>query len=277
MDSGLIKVIENFYSRELDDYRNIRVYLPPNYYKSMKRYPVVYMHDGQNLFDESSSESGGMWDIKKNMDMLYQEDDICAIVVGIDSKEETRTSQYSPFMDDFMRVLMPCIKNVELAGGEGDLYGEFIVETLKPYIDRVYRTIDARENTAICGSSMGGLISIYIGLKYQDVFSKIGCMSGAMFFAKKGMLEYIMGIKARKDLKIYMDVGTNETSNEEFLEFPKLYVESSFDIYKLLKYIGVRNDNIEFLIDEGGVHSEHEWCKRFSGMIKFLDIKSKES
>ena len=128
------------------------------------------MHDGQNLFDSSMSYSGE-WSVDETLNKLYSEKNLKLIVVGIDNGESKRLDEYSPW------------KNKKYGGGEGEAYTKFIVETLKPYIDDNYKTLKDKNNTAIIGSSMGGLVSHYAGLKYPKVFGKIGVFSPAFWFA----------------------------------------------------------------------------------------------
>jgi len=148
--------------------RRIWVYLPPDYNQSNRRYPVLYMHDGQNLFDQATSFAGE-WQVDETLERLFKEKGFAIIVVGIDNGGERRIDEYSPWVNsEYGR------------GGEGDAYVRFIVETLKPYIDSKYRTLP--NETGIMGSSLGGLISIYAGFKYPEVFKYVGAMSPAFWF-----------------------------------------------------------------------------------------------
>ncbi len=148
---------------QLNTTRRIWIYLPEGYKNSAKRYPVLYMHDGQNLFDEFTA-GFGEWGIDECLDSLIAKGKPATIVVGIDNGPK-RMNEYNPY-------------DVERFGkGEGDEYLAFITQTLKPFIDKTYRTIPSKENTAIAGSSMGGLISYYAMLKYPETFGKAGIFS----------------------------------------------------------------------------------------------------
>lgn len=270
---GTIKIIKEFYMKELNRRRTIRIYLPEDYEYSNKNYPVMYMHDGQNLFNKELSSFGMIWDVKTLMDKFYDDKKTDGIiVVGIDNGNEFRYDEYSPWRDEKIQSIMPHVKETGNPGGNGFLYGEFIVNTLKPYIDNNFRTIKNRENTSICGSSMGGLISLVIGLKYQNIFSKIGAFSSALFFAENDMMKFLSNIKKEYNMKIYMDVGTAETSNNDIKDFPKYYLESNKNAFYLLKECGFSEskEEIKFLIDEGARHNELEWNKRFPVMMDFL-------
>ncbi|MFN2396927.1 MAG: alpha/beta hydrolase-fold protein, partial [Bacteroidales bacterium] len=140
---------EAFYMPQLDRNRRIWIYLPPDYDQTQKNYPVIYMHDGQNLFDVETSFMGE-WEVDETLNDLAARGYNVPIVVGIDNGGNHRANEYLPYF----------FSNLN-AGGEGDEYMEFIVETLKPFIDNEYRTLPDRENTGIIGSSLGGVISLY--------------------------------------------------------------------------------------------------------------------
>ncbi|MEJ7769629.1 MAG: alpha/beta hydrolase-fold protein, partial [Chitinophagaceae bacterium] len=163
--SGNVQIIDTaFYIPTLNRTRRIWLYLPEEYKNSKKKYPVLYMHDGQNLFDESTSFSGE-WKVDETMDELAN----ACMVVGIDNGESKRMNEYNP--ND----------THQFGKGEGRQYLEFIVKTLKPYIDKKYRTLRSAKNTMMAGSSMGGLITFYAGLYYPKVFGKLGVLSPAFW------------------------------------------------------------------------------------------------
>ena len=179
--SGYLKIIEKFPVPQFDSIRRIWIYLPPNYDESQECYPGLYMHDGQNLFDQLTSYSGE-WQIDKSLDQLFaQQQTRGAIVVGIDNGGESRFEEYIPKY-------------------QGDKYLNFVVHTLKPFIDKNFRTLPDRDNTGTAGSSLGGLISLYMGLKRSDIFSKIAAFSPAMSFAG----ESFNGCIKVQDMKIYL-------------------------------------------------------------------------
>ena len=153
MPTGQLKTINDFYIPQLKTKRRVWIYLPSEYENSQKHYPVLYMHDGQSLFDDSLSYDGS-WHVDKKTTGI--------IIVAVDNAGKNRMREYNPWED---------------MGGRGLLYADFIVHTLKPYIDNNFRTMPQREHTGIIGSSMGAYISTYIALKNQDVFSKIGLLS----------------------------------------------------------------------------------------------------
>jgi len=263
-------IIKETYIPQLNRKRITRIYLPIDYFETQKSYPVLYMHDGQNLFDKSPY-SGFSWEVDKSLDILQREGYIDGlIVVGLDCNREghKRIDEYSPW-ENFevpkllSRVDIPCV------GGEGDQYVDFIVHTLKPIIDSEFRTLKGRENTIIAGSSMGGFISLYAGLKYQDVFSKVGAFSTAVWFSESDLLNFIRENKIRNDMKFYLDIGTKETSDEKVKEFPDIYVKGTLSVYnELLKKLP--KENLKLVVDEGATHSEEYWAKRFPEFIKWI-------
>ncbi len=268
MLKGKVEIIESFFMPELNRHRNLRIYLPPKYETNNESYPVLYMHDAQNLYDEKTSSFGHIWDIGAIMDAYYQEHGKGMIVVGIDNGKELRYNEYSPWKDEEIVEIMPHAKKTNRYGGEGFLYVDFIVNTLKHYIDSKYRTLRDRDNTSISGSSMGGLISLAAGIRYQNIFSKIAAFSSALFFAEEEMKTFVSNTKKQYDMKIYMDIGTNETSNLEIEEFPKLYFNTNKELVELLKDSGF--NNLKFIIDEGASHNEVYWNKRFPKMMDWL-------
>ncbi len=210
------QIIEQFDMPQLGRKRNIRIYLPEGYdEKDVKAYPVIYMHDGQNLFDNSTSFGGASWEIPKNIDEFFAGCD-GAIVVGIDNGSEfnglCRMYEYSPWEMDknfFLPDWDPMVYN---SGGEGAKYISFMIDTLKPYIDSHYKTKPERSNTIIAGSSMGGFISLFGILERPDVFSKAGVFSPAFWFNKPEMFAFLDKANVDSRIKIYMDMGTQESS-----------------------------------------------------------------
>jgi enterochelin esterase-like enzyme len=169
-ETAQVKVIDSaFKIPQLDRTRRIWVYLPKSYNATKgKIYPVLYMHDGQNLFNEQTAPFGE-WGVDEALDSLQQQTGKECIVVGIDNSNEKRMNEYNPF------------NNEKYGKGEGDLYVDFLVKTLKPYIDKNYRTQKDAAHTFIAGSSMGGLISLYALVKYPDVFGTAGIFSPAFW------------------------------------------------------------------------------------------------
>ena len=238
---------------QLNRTRGIWVYLPPDYGKSDRRYPVLYMHDGQNLFDRATSFAGE-WNVDETLEKLFRERNFSVIVVGIDNGGERRIDEYSPWRNEAYGK-----------GGEGDAYVRFIVETLKPYIDSHYRTLP--NETGIMGSSLGGLISIYAGFKYPETFRYVGAMSSAFWFNPE-IYDFVRNAPKGPE-KIYIDWGTLEGSD------PSGMIETNRKMVDVLTERGyVEGENLLVIEDEGATHNEYYWSRRFPDAVLWLFGKS---
>ncbi|UVW28060.1 alpha/beta hydrolase [Massilia sp. H6] len=180
----------------LDRKRQVRLYLPPGYAASGKRYPVLYMHDGQNLFDNATAYAGE-WGVDETLDALARQGKLELIVVGIDNGGDKRMTELNAWNSE------------RFGAAEGREYLDFIVKTLKPQIDQRYRTLPGREHTAIMGSSMGGLASHYALAQYPEVFSKAGVFSPAYWTAQP-VFGFMAGKPLPKDARVFMLMGEKE-------------------------------------------------------------------
>ncbi len=250
---GNVTIIEDFPIPELNRTRDIWIYLPPNYEDSAKcHFPVLYMHDGQNLFDAATS-ANGEWGIDETLENLFEENQTeGVIVVGIENVGTLRVDEYIPWEFDL---------DGEMVGGEGDEYVDFMVNTLKPYIDANYRTRADRENTGIGGSSLGGLISLYAAMKYQGTFGKVCAMSSSFWVADNAMLTYLDSITKEFDALIYLDMGQLEGQDA---------VDDMEDVYNKLSQMGYTQDQLNKVIDADGQHSETFWRERFPAAFLWL-------
>ena len=224
------------------------LYLPPNYDSSEEKYPVIYMHDAQNLFDDATSFVGE-WDVDGTLNALYEKTGKGFIVVGVENGGEKRIEEYTPY------------KNEKYGGGKGAIYIDFLVNELKPYIDKNYRTETNSENTAIIGSSLGGLISFYGGLKYPTVFGKIGALSTSFWFSSDKINDFATKNGNQQNSKIYFLVGGKEGDT---------MVPDTENMAKLLADLGFPKDHIKTKIVEEGKHTESFWKTEFLEVIEFL-------
>lgn len=244
---GNVKVLAGLHSPQLGNERDILAYLPPSYETSDRRYPVIYMHDGQNLFDQATSFSGE-WQVDNTLEKASQAG-LEAIVIGIPNMGKERLNEYSPFEDP------------KRGGGKGDAYLDFIVHTLKPVIDHDFRTLADRENTGIVGSSMGGLISLYGFFRHPDVFGFTGVMSPALWFANHAIFPYVESAPFVGG-KVYLDVGTQEGSAE------------LADVRRLREILGRkgyrRGHDFLYIVEMGGRHAESAWARRLRKEFQFL-------
>lgn len=236
----------NFNIPQLDRKRRIWVYLPPDYETSTKSYPVIYMHDGQNLFD-SYTAGYGEWGVDEMMDSLYLKNHSMAIIVGVDHGGEHRLTEYNPF------------SNEGFGKGRGSDYVDFLARTLKPYIDQNFRTKASLKNTSIAGSSMGGLISLYTVAKYPKVFGKAGVFSPALWIAPE-IFDYLAGNKGRGN-KIYFVAGDLE-SNQMVPDMKKIFDQ--------LVLHGKKKRHVFYKASPDGKHSEWFWHREFPQFYEWI-------
>lgn len=260
--SGNLKIAQQVESPELGNRRSIIVYLPPSYAKSSNRYPVLYMHDGQNLFDQATSFSGE-WYVDETMEKLSREEGLEAIVVGIPNVGEKRLEEYSPYVD------------LHHGGGRGDVYLDFMVNTLKPIIDRDFRTLPGRENCGIMGSSMGGLISLYGFFRHPEVFGFTGVMSPSLGFAGGAIFEYVESVPFHPG-KIYLDAGTRELGGSwpqavALRARSRHYYGRVRRMKRILAQKGYRPIRDMLHVEEKWAwHRELAWAGRLPGALRFF-------
>ncbi len=242
----------NFHSRFLPDDRSIIVYLPPGYEeKAERRYPVMYMHDGQNLFDpETSFIRGRTWEIGDNADRLILAEVIePLLVVGIYNTPR-RLEEYTHARDRRM------------GGGEANQYGQLLVQELKPWIDDGYRTLPDEGNTALGGSSLGGLVSMYLGLLHAETFGKLAVMSPSVWWNRRSILGFVNDYEGPPWPRIWLDTGDGEGKRTH---------QDATLLYQRLIANGWRpEENIHYQMVEGGTHDESAWAARVGDMLRFL-------
>lgn len=229
---------------QLDTHRKIWVYTPEGYETANKRFPVIYMHDAQNLFDASTSYAGE-WKVDEILDSLQQPE---IIVVGIEHGNDKRIDELTPFPHE------------KYGGGKGDKYLAFIVETLKPHIDVTYPTLPDAQNTTIMGSSLGGLISFYAAVKYPEVFGKAGVFSPSFWFSEE-IYQFVEERELNTSLKFYFTAGTAE--GEEMVPDLNRMVD-------LIMKKGISEQNIYTKIVENGQHNEAAWNREFPEAFLWL-------
>lgn len=251
-----VKVISNdFYMPELNKNRRIWLYLPPDYANTTKKYPVIYMQDGQSLFDDETSFAGE-WHIDETLNELFFQGDYGCIVVGIDNGEADRLDEYSPWGNSKYNV-----------GGKGHKYLEFIVNTLKPYIDKNYRTLPERNSTTIGGSSMGGLISMYAFSERQDVFSKALVFSPAFWFGGQNSFDHTLSKPKQGPGHVYFLSGADE---EEDGNTSNYVVEDMVQVADAMGAAGFDLSDKYLLTPAYGKHSESFWANEFSDAYLWL-------
>lgn len=232
--------------------RQLRIYLPPGYATSNKRYPVLYMHDGQNLFDNASAYAGE-WNVDETMNALAKEGKLELIVVGVDNGQDKRMTELNPWSHE------------KIGKGEGREYMDFVVKTVKPLIDSSYRTLSDRANTAVMGSSMGGLISHYAINQYPDVFSKAGVFSPAYWPTGGEMFKFAATTKAKSDARLYLLMGEKEGQGM-VRDVRRMHME--------LKKAGHPDANQWLKVVPGAEHNEAFWSREFREAVMWMFEKS---
>lgn len=245
-----VQILNNaFFIPQLNRNRKVWIYLPPDYYTTTKTYPVLYMQDGQNLFDNATSFSGE-WQIDEALNTLHSQGNYGAIVIGIDNGGGERLNEYSPWV------------NATYGGGDGDAYINFVGETLKPYIDSNFRTRPQAQYNALIGSSMGALISTYGAVKYPNLFSKVGVFSPAFWFVRSQLNNYITTTTNDvSNLRLYFVCGQNEDTDM----VPDMNTVKNNLIGK-----GVSASNALTKVDSDGTHSESYWRREFPAAYLWL-------
>ena len=261
---------EHFHSEFLERDRHVLVWLPPGYEPDVsgrtftsqvggddsfdlnRRYPVLYMHDGQNLFEpDTAFQKGEHWRVGETATELIDAGRIePLIIVGIYNTGEARLNEYTPTDD------------VRLGGGHADRYARMIIEELKPLIDREYRTRTDAANTGVAGSSLGGLVSLHLGLTHPRVFSKIAALSPSVWWDRKAILKTVRQSRSKPRLRLWVDMGTAEGYR-------------GLDDARLLKaaLVGlgfVDGVDLHYAEYEGATHSEQAWSERVGPMLEWL-------
>ena len=237
-------ISENFDMPQLGRQRRIWIYLPADYATSHKKYPVIYMHDGQNLFDEYTA-GYGEWGIDEILDKLPVKDQ--CIIVGIDHGGEYRITEYDPYDSKYGK-------------GRGDDYVDFLAKTLKPYIDNNYRTKKDARHTTVAGSSMGGLISAYAVLKYPNVFGNAGVFSPAFWIAPD-IYKYAQQVKLPAKTRFYFVSGNIEREG---------MVPDMLKMDTILLAKGLSVHNAPYTIMNGYKHNEQQWNTDFPAFYYWL-------
>ena len=235
---GTLQLIEKFKSPQLGNQRTLRIYLPPSYGSAPKRrYPVLYMHDAQNLFDARTASYGTEWNIDEVADRMVRQGEMEeVIVVGIDNTSD-RIAEYTPCCD------------AKHGGGKLNAYAAFVARTVKPWVDRQYRTRKGRKDTAVMGSSLGGLASIGIAQRYPKVFGMAGAVSGSFWWNRQDPVRHP---PKKMPVKFYIDAGTVYDGMEGTEAFRQAMLRQGYR----------EGRDLLFVSDAGSQHNEQSWASR---------------
>jgi predicted alpha/beta superfamily hydrolase len=245
---------ERFASQFLPDTRDLIVYLPPGYADdTARRYPVLYLHDGQNLFDAATAFVPGQdWHVNATAGEMIRSGEIePLIIVGIYNTGEHRIDEYTPTRDRRQR-----------AGGDAGLYGRMLTEEVKPFIDREYRTLSDPSDTGLGGSSLGGLVTLYLGLLYPHVFGRLAVLSPSVWWDGRVILRIVRMAEPKPRLRIWLDIGTGE-GKKTLLDARALRNE-------LVRAGWVVGDDLQYSeVPEAG-HNEAAWASRVGPFLRYL-------
>jgi predicted alpha/beta superfamily hydrolase len=252
-----IQIIRDFDSPQEGFSRTLRICTPEGYDPSSgRRYPVLYMHDGQNVFAHPESAIYDTWCANHVLDsMVYEGHAEPWIIVAVDSGAH-RLNEYSPWDEPRSHI-----------SARGEPYVRFMVETLKPFVDRHWPTRQGPEWTGVMGSSMGGLISLYLGSRHPELFGRIGGMSPSVMWSYGRLFEHWTS-HTRRWTRIYLDAGAYE--NIDPVGWPMLYGQATRDFYFHLKSLGYADHEVALVLEPDGNHHERDWQRRLPLALRWL-------
>jgi len=244
---------ERFRSRFLRNQRDLIVYLPPGYAQQPQRsFPVLYLHDGQNLFDGATSFIPGMdWHVGQTADHFIYEGRVePLIIVGIYNAGKQRIGEYTP------------TRAPKLGGGRADRYARFLLEEVQPSVRGQYRIAQGADRTGIGGSSLGGLVSLYLGLRQPQVFGKIAALSPSVWWNERVILRFAAAASVQPLPRIWLDIGTREGPRivDDVERFRDVLLSKGWQLDRSLHYERV----------EGAEHNEAAWAARVGPFLQFL-------
>jgi predicted alpha/beta superfamily hydrolase len=257
--TGDLRLLE-FRSRVFRNTRMLRVWLPPRYDapgNASRRYPVLYLNDGQNLFDRATAFAGVEWQVDETADRLIRQEVVPPlIVVGIDNAQSERIKEYVPYRSFPPPILRP----------KGKRYPAFLIDEVLPLVGERYRVANGPENTGLGGSSLGALISLYTVIERPGVFGYLLLESPSLFISNRRILKNARHFR-RWPAKVFLAIGTREAGREDK---DKQVVEDVRELERSLRGAGLDERRLLVKIDEGASHNEGEWAKRFPDALSFL-------
>ncbi|HEY1770031.1 MAG TPA: alpha/beta hydrolase-fold protein [Chthoniobacterales bacterium] len=256
--TGNIQPHPQFESSILGNRRDVLVYLPPGYRRGVRRrYPVLYLQDGQNVFDAATAFGNVEWNADESAQRLIGKRLVePLIIVAIANTGEDRIHEYAPtrgFIDSTSR-------RKRRSRGLLRKYGKFLTHELKPFIDQNYRTRPEAEFTGLGGSSLGGLATLALGLWFPQTFTRLAVMSPSVWWDECVLCRMVGALEQKPPLKIWLDTGTNEPGWERARQLRDQLIEKGWRLYDDLQYTEV----------EGAGHNEGAWAARFEEVLRFL-------
>lgn len=252
--------LHEFPSKIFRNTRRLRIWLPPRYdtpENQPRHYPVFYLNDGQNLFENATSFTGVEWGVDETADRLIRQEAIPPlIIVGIDNAQSERMREYIPYRSLNPPILRP----------QGKRYPEFLVNEMMPFVQQHYRIARGPENTGLGGSSLGALISLYTALDRPGLIGRLLLESPSLFISKRRLLKYSRYFRDWPE-KIFLAIGTKESGREDK---DRQVVQDVRELEAILRRAGLDEQRLRMRIDEGAVHHEREWAKRFPEALEFL-------
>jgi len=252
VSSGQLRKYEQFRSRFLRNQRDLIVYAPPGYAELPARhFPVLYLHDGQNLFDGATSFIPGQdWHVGQTADHCIQSCVVAPLIIVGMYNTKARLREYTP-------THVP-----KLGGGRADRYAKFLIEEVKPFIDREYRTLSGSQYTGIGGSSLGGLVSLYLGLKYSHIFGKIAALSPSVWWNQQVIHRFARSAVIEPGPRIWLDIGTREGPRivPQVAKFRDVLLEKGWKL----------GHDLHYEVVEGAEHNEAAWAQRVGPFLQFL-------
>ncbi|MBS0659838.1 MAG: alpha/beta hydrolase [Verrucomicrobia bacterium] len=254
--TGDIRHHPRFASNLLGNKRDVWVYLPPGYRRSRMRYPVLYLHDGQNCFDRTTAFGGVEWGVDEAAERLIAAGEMApTIIVAVANAGEGRLHEYAPTAGAF-DSRKPHLRSKGLARK----YGRFLMQELKPFIDSHYRTRPEAENTGLLGSSMGGLVTLSLGLWYPKFFRRLGVVSPSIWWDDGVLYRMVDKLKHKTPLRIWLDMGTEEMGWGRVRILRDCLTEKGWRL----------GDDLHYLEIPGGTHTEAAWAARVDKILKWL-------
>jgi predicted alpha/beta superfamily hydrolase len=252
VSSGQLRKHEEFHSRFLRNQRDLIVYTPPGYRdQPERRFPVLYLHDGQNLFDGATSFIPGQdWHVGQTADACIQSGAVEPLIIVGMYNTKARIREYTP-------THVP-----KLGGGRADRYAKFLIEEVKPFVDHEYRTLHGSRSTGVGGSSLGGLVSLYVGLKHAAIFGKIAALSPSVWWNQLVIHRFVQSMHVEPRPRIWLDIGTREGPRivGDVEQFRDVLLDKGWRPEMDLHYERV----------EGAEHNEAAWAQRVGPFLQFL-------